>query len=58
MLGVTEEAINQIKGKNYMARFLGSKQRDGKQQRILLVGIGYDRAEKKHHCKVERYDFV
>lgn len=53
-----EEAINQIKEKNYMARFLGSKQRDGKQQRILLVGIGYDRAEKKHHCKVERYDFV
>ena len=47
-----EEAIAQIRKKNYSLRFWG---RSGKKtaDRILLVGIGYDRKTKKHHCKVE-----
>ncbi len=49
-----EEAIQQIKEKNYMVRFLGKlAQKVGKTQRILLVGIGYDKVNKKHRCKVE-----
>ena len=48
-----EDAIRQIKEKNYPARFSGKNRRDGKPQKILLVGIGYDRTKKKHHCKVE-----
>lgn len=51
-----EEAIHQIKEKNYPVRFLGKKQQDGKPQSILLVGIGYDRAKKTHRCKVERVE--
>ena len=49
-----EEAIAQIKMKNYMARFTGKNERfRRKPQKILLVGIGYDKKQKKHHCKVE-----
>lgn len=48
-----EDAIRQIKEKNYPARFSGKNRRGGKLQKILLVGIGYDRTKKKHHCKVE-----
>ena len=49
-----EEAIAQIREKNYALRF----RRQGvqgrkKPRRILLVGIGYDREKKKHCCKVE-----
>ncbi len=49
-----EEAIAQIKEKNYALRFT-EKRMQGvrKPQRILLVGIGYDREKKKHRCKVE-----
>ena len=49
-----EDAIRQIKEKNYPARFSGKNCQGGKTQKILLVGIGYDRTKKKHHCKVER----
>lgn len=49
-----EEAIAQIKEKNYAARFGGRTAKSGtKPQRILLVGIGYDRRKKKHSCKIE-----
>ncbi len=51
-----EEAIRQIKEKNYLVRFFGKKKSDGRPQRILLVGIGYDKATKKHHCMVERVE--
>ena len=49
-----EDAIAQIKERNYAARFL-DKASGGKRavQRILLVGIGYDKEKKKHSCKVE-----
>lgn len=49
-----EEAIEQIKNKNYALRFRGrigdSFQYTGK---ILAVGISYDRKTKKHACKIE-----
>ena len=49
-----EEAIRQIREKNYALRF---RQRLGERQRfsgrILAVGIGYNRKDKKHHCRVE-----
>lgn len=49
-----EEAISQIKEKNYAAGFLKTAAwREGKTKRILLVGIGYDKVKKKHRCKVE-----
>ncbi len=51
-----EEAIRQIKEKKYLVRFFGKKQSDGRPQSILLVGIGYDKAKKKHHCKVEQVE--
>ena len=49
-----EEAIRQIKEKKYVLRFRG---RPGERERyigrVLAVGIGYDRKQKKHACKVE-----
>lgn len=49
-----EEAIQQIKNKQYALRFKGRigdrKEYTG---RILAVGIGYDKKTKKHHCKIE-----
>lgn len=48
-----EEAIAQIKEKNYAARFTERRQVRTGTQRILLVGIGYDKVKKKHSCKVE-----
>ena len=49
-----EDAITQIKEKNYAVRFKGRfAQKKIKPSRILLVGIGYDKDKKKHKCKVE-----
>lgn len=49
-----EEAITQIKEKNYMVRFTGKDAKNEKKiERILLVGIGYDKQTKKHRCKIE-----
>lgn len=49
-----EEAITQIKEKNYMVRFTGKDAKNEKKiERILLVGIGYDKQTKKHKCKIE-----
>lgn len=50
-----EEAIAQIKEKQYALKFAGSlgdahKRYDG---RILAVGIGYNKKDKQHRCKVE-----
>lgn len=49
-----EEAIRQIKTRKYDLRF---RERIGEEQkyteRILAVGISYDRKTKKHICKVE-----
>ncbi|MBS6396146.1 MAG: PD-(D/E)XK nuclease domain-containing protein [Clostridiales bacterium] len=44
--GTCEEALNQIKEKNYMQKAEAYKE-------ILLVGINYSR-EKHHECKIEK----
>lgn len=50
----SEEAIRQIKKKNYLLRFTGESNRwKGKLKRIILVGIGYDKENKKHQCRTE-----
>ncbi len=49
-----EEAIQQIKERKYDLRFrvkLGEKPKYT--GRILAVGIGYDKKQKKHECKIE-----
>lgn len=49
-----EEAIAQIKDKNYILRFQGKLGEYPKYTgRILAVGISYSRATKEHRCKVE-----
>ncbi|MCI6995263.1 MAG: PD-(D/E)XK nuclease domain-containing protein, partial [Eubacterium sp.] len=49
-----EYAIEQIKNKNYAERFTVKTTKTRKKpQRILLVGIAYDKKKKKHSCKVE-----
>lgn len=49
-----EEAINQIKEKNYALRLTGKMGEKPKYTgRILAVGISYYRKSKEHFCKVE-----
>jgi hypothetical protein len=49
-----EEAIRQIKDKQYVLRFKGKLGETPKYTgRILAVGIGYSKETKKHECKVE-----
>lgn len=52
--GTPEDAIQQIKDKNYA---LGFKGKLGEKQlytgRILAVGISYSKTTKKHSCKIE-----
>ena len=52
--GTPEEAINQIKDKNYALRFKGKMGEKAKYTgRVLAVGISYSTKTKKHSCKVE-----
>ncbi|MCD8395648.1 MAG: ATP-binding protein [Lachnospiraceae bacterium] len=49
-----EEAIAQIKQKQYALRFKGKMgEKPRYTGRILAVGIGYDKQNKDHHCKIE-----
>ncbi|MDO5396953.1 MAG: AAA family ATPase [bacterium] len=49
-----EEAVEQIKEKQYALRFAGRMGEELKYTgRILAVGIGYDRATKEHRCRIE-----
>lgn len=49
-----EEAVRQIKEKNYAARFRPRMGEAPKYTgRILAVGIAYDKASKRHECRVE-----
>ena len=49
-----EEAIKQIKDRNYALKFQGKLGEEPKYTgRILAVGIAYDRKTKKHQCVVE-----
>jgi len=49
-----ETAIAQIKDRNYILKFRG-KMAEKKRHtgRVLLVGIGYDKKKKDHHCRIE-----
>ena len=48
------EAVEQIKQKNYAARFRGKlAEETGYTGRILAVGIAYDRKTKEHTCEIE-----
>lgn len=52
--GMPEDAIAQIKKKNYALRFQGKIGEKPKYTgRILAVGISYDRKTKEHFCKTE-----
>lgn len=49
-----EEAVRQIKEKQYARRFCGKiGEAANYTGRILAVGISYDKATKKHSCKIE-----
>lgn len=49
-----EEAIRQIKEKEYVLRFRGKMAEKPKYTgNVLAVGISYEKEEKKHRCKVE-----
>ena len=49
-----EEAIQQIKDRQYILKFTGKLGEDTRYTgRILAVGIAYDKKTKKHQCKVE-----
>lgn len=49
-----EEAIQQIKEKDYILRFQGRiGETSGFTGQVLAVGIGYDKKTKEHSCKVE-----
>lgn len=49
-----DEAIRQIREKNYVLRFRGKIGENTRYSgRILAVGISYEKAVKKHSCKVE-----
>ncbi len=50
-----EAAIKQIKDRNYALKFVGKMaEKERYTGSVLLVGIGYDKKNKDHHCKVER----
>ncbi|MEW4411416.1 PD-(D/E)XK nuclease domain-containing protein [Clostridium sp. AN503] len=49
-----EEAIRQIKEKNYAQRFRGKYAQPAEYKgRVLAVGIAYDKKDKRHKCKIE-----
>lgn len=49
-----EEAVRQIKDKEYILRFRGRLgEVPGYTGEVLAVGIGYEKKTKKHSCKVE-----
>lgn len=47
-------ALNQIKDKNYIMRFKGKIAEKSACDEIILVGISYDKKNKKHNCATER----
>ena len=51
---IEEEAIQQIKDRNYMMKFQGRLgEKEKYTGRILAVGIAYNKKDKEHECKVE-----
>lgn len=49
-----EAAIRQIRDRKYVLKFQGKMAEKRRHiGRILMVGIGYDKKKKDHHCKIE-----
>lgn len=46
--GTPEDAIRQIKEKEYYLTL-----KEEQVEKILIVGINYDKVTKEHHCKIE-----
>lgn len=52
--GTPDEAICQIKEKNYVLRFSGKAgEKEKYRGKILAVGISYSKRTKEHSCKIE-----
>ena len=49
-----DEAIKQIKDKKYVSRLQGKVAESSLIDEAILVGISYDKKQKKHDCKIER----
>ena len=48
-----ENALKQIKDKNYIQRFRGKVTEKQEVNEVILIGISYDKHNKKHTCKIE-----
>lgn len=48
-----DEAIDQIKNKQYAMRFAGKLGEKTPVGNVLAIGISYDGKSKVHHCKVQ-----
>jgi len=49
-----EAAIQQIKNRKYILKFQGKMAEKRRHTgRVLMVGIGYSKKDKNHHCKIE-----
>ena len=54
-----EEALEQIKNKNYKLRFQGKlAEKKVAVKKILGIGISYDRKTKKYSCVIEKYEMI
>ena len=54
-----EEALEQIKNKNYKLRFQGKlAEKKVTVKKILGIGISYDRKTKKYSCVIEKYEMI
>lgn len=50
-----EEALQQIKQKNYKLRFQGKlAEQTAYENKVIGVGISYEKKTKRHNCKVEQ----
>ena len=55
----SEEALEQIKNKNYKLRFQGKlAEKKVTVKKILGIGISYDRKTKKYSCVIEKYEMI
>ena len=55
----SEEALEQIKNKNYKLHFQGKlAEKKVTVKKILGIGISYDRKTKKYSCVIEKYEMI
>ena len=48
-----DNALKQIKDKNYVQGFKGKVADRQEVKEVVLVGISYDKFSKKHTCRIE-----